>query len=167
MSRLGNILNGLSKDDRCFVKELLNSKEQQFETLKAKYDNLYKCYQKTSQEDLKDKYDLAKENDKLQQQLKEKDELVSRLRQDHKYEMHQLYVNLNAIAKQEERKQVCEKIREFCEHWRTTDDFTNVLVMYKENVPIRTQPTLSERLDEIEKGESLGDIYGRNSGVKS
>lgn len=51
----------------------------------------------------------------LQQQLKEKDELVSRLRQDHKDEMHQLYVNLNAIAKQEERKQVCEKIRERCE----------------------------------------------------
>lgn len=33
--------------------------------LKEKYDNLYKCYQKTSQEDLKDKYDLAEKNEKL------------------------------------------------------------------------------------------------------
>lgn len=43
--------------------------------LKEKYDNLYKCYQKTSQEDLKDKYDLAEENEELKaenKRLKEK-----------------------------------------------------------------------------------------------
>lgn len=39
--------------------------EKENQQLKEKYDNLYKCYQKTSQEDLKDKYDLAEENEGL------------------------------------------------------------------------------------------------------
>ena len=43
--------------------------EKENQQLKAKYDNLYKCYQKTSQEDLKDKYDLAEENEELKKQL--------------------------------------------------------------------------------------------------
>lgn len=43
--------------------------QEENQQLKAKYDNLYKCYQKTSQEDLKDKYDLAEENEELKEQL--------------------------------------------------------------------------------------------------
>lgn len=43
--------------------------QEENQQLKAKYDNLYKCYQKTSQEDLKDKYDLAEENKELKEQL--------------------------------------------------------------------------------------------------
>lgn len=43
--------------------------QEENQQLKAKYDNLYKCYQKTSQEDLKYKYDLAEENEKLKEQL--------------------------------------------------------------------------------------------------
>lgn len=100
--------------DKESLVDILNKYAKQLAELKAenerfKEENIKLCSGKSF-------YDYVKElqisNRQQEQQLKEKDELISRLRQDHKDEMHQLYVNLDAIAKQEERKQVCEKIRE-------------------------------------------------------
>lgn len=76
-----NLLNYQDREINRLVKMLytttkhadkLNEENQQ---LKTKYDNLYKCYQKTSQKDLKDKYNLAEKNEKLKaekERLKEK-----------------------------------------------------------------------------------------------
>ncbi len=53
---------------------------KQLAELEAKYDNLYKCYQKTSREDLKDKYNLAEENERLKaenEKLKETNRILS------------------------------------------------------------------------------------------
>lgn len=62
-------IDKLDSDYNKHFNELIEENQQ----LKEKYDNLYKCYQKTSQEDLKDKYDLAEENQQLKQQLSDEE----------------------------------------------------------------------------------------------
>ncbi len=60
------------------------NKDQQLAELKVKYDNLYKCYQKTSQEDLKDKYDLAEESEQLKAEIEQDKQYIKQLEQDYK-----------------------------------------------------------------------------------
>lgn len=61
----------LTKD--LYLKALyqIDDLREENQQLKEKYVNLYKCYQKTSQEDLKYKYDLAEKNEKLKQSQKQ------------------------------------------------------------------------------------------------
>lgn len=57
----------------------LAESESELEKQKEKYDKLYECYKKTSSEDLQDKYRLAEENEKLKQQLAEKEKEIEEL----------------------------------------------------------------------------------------
>ena len=76
-----DVVSKLKKENQQ-LKQQLDESKSEIEKQKQKYDNLYECYQKTSSDDLQDKYRLADEIDQLKQQLKDN------------------------------TKQVCEKIRE-------------------------------------------------------
>ena len=59
-----NAIERLNEQDKR-IKEL----EEELAKQKEKYDKLYGCYKKTSNEDLYDKYRLAEETQQLKQQL--------------------------------------------------------------------------------------------------
>ena len=66
----------ISINDTYKLEELLNQQDKRIKELeeelakqKEKYDKLYGCYKKTSNEDLYDKYRLAEETQQLKQQL--------------------------------------------------------------------------------------------------
>lgn len=61
-----NAIERLNEQDKR-IKEL----EEELAKQKEKYDKLYGCYKKTSNEDLYDKYRLAEENHQLKQQVEE------------------------------------------------------------------------------------------------
>ena len=54
----------------------LAESESELENQKEKYDKLYDCYKKTSNEDLQDKYRLAEEVEKLKKELIKKDKII-------------------------------------------------------------------------------------------
>lgn len=70
-----NLLNQQNKQIADLEAKLAES-ESELEKQKEKYDKLYECYKKTSNEDLQDKYRLAEENEELKQQLAEKEKEI-------------------------------------------------------------------------------------------
>ena len=81
---------------------LVNELKQENQQLKEKYDNLYKCYQKTSQEDLKDKYDLAEKNEELKAENKRLKEKIST----------QLQNNADNVDFMENQRREIERLKE-------------------------------------------------------
>ena len=125
--------NKIIKDQSKKIADLeakLAESESELEKQKEKYDKLYGCYKKTSNEDLQDKYRLADEIDKLKQQLAEKKKEIESLR-SHAYvdmlhkEMLELKVathNQDKISfAVEQLEKVKEEIDSVYKIWRSSN----------------------------------------------
>lgn len=104
---------------------LVNELKQENQQLKEKYDNLYKCYQKTSQEDLKDKYDLAEENEELKAENKRLKEKISTQLQNNADNVDFMENQRREIEqlKQSQNQKAIEELKKIKNYFLDTEDW--------------------------------------------
>ncbi len=104
---------------------LVNELKQENQQLKEKYNNLYKCYQKTSQEDLKDKYDLAEKNEELKAENKRLKEKISTQLQNNADNVDFMENQRREIEqlKQSQNQKAIEELKKIKNYFLDTEDW--------------------------------------------